>query len=83
MPLNIEGIYREDLQSVVQLPQQWSTVNGKSKSLVVAQSHEAECLSWTSVEAGILKMTFPTDVLANTCKQVEGEKSPPSSIVLM
>jgi hypothetical protein len=38
------------LQSVVQLPQQWSAVNGKSKDLVVAQSHEASCFSWSSVE---------------------------------
>jgi hypothetical protein len=38
MSLSIEGIYCDDLQSVVQLPQQWSALNGKSKDLVVAQS---------------------------------------------
>jgi len=52
MPLYIEGIYCEDLQSVVQLPQQWSAVNGKSKSLVVVQSHEVSCLNWSSEEVG-------------------------------
>lgn len=35
-------------------PQQWAAVDGKSKNLVVAQSHEASCFSWSSVEAGIL-----------------------------
>ena len=50
MSLYIEGMYCDDLQSVVQLPQQWSAVNGKSKDLVVAQSHEASCFSWSSVE---------------------------------
>jgi hypothetical protein len=38
MSHNIEGIYCDDLQSVVQLSQQWSTMNGKSKNLVVVQS---------------------------------------------
>ena len=52
MFLYIEGIYCDDLQSVVQLTQQWSAVNGKFKNLVVAQSHEASCLSWSSVEVG-------------------------------
>ena len=42
--------YCDDLQSVVQLTQQWSAVNGKSKNLVVAQSHKASCFSWSSVE---------------------------------
>jgi hypothetical protein len=46
----IKGISYDDLQSVVQLPQQWSAVNGKSKNLVVAQSYEASCFSWSSVE---------------------------------
>ena len=47
MSLSIEGSYCDDLQSVVQLSQQWSAVNGKSKNLAVAQSHEASCLSWS------------------------------------
>jgi hypothetical protein len=42
-------------------------VNRKSKNLEVAQSHEAKCLSWSSVQAGILKKV-PTDVLASKCK---------------
>ena len=58
----IEGIYCDDLHSVVQLTQQWSAVNGKSKNLVVAQSHGA-CLTWSSVYLGILKRWVPTDVL--------------------
>lgn len=33
-----KGICCNDLQSVVQLPQHWAAGNGKSKSLVVAQS---------------------------------------------
>ena len=40
-------IYWNDLQAAVQLIQQWLTVNGKSKNLVVAQSHKAGYLSWT------------------------------------
>jgi hypothetical protein len=36
MSLYIKGIYCNDLQSVVQ---QWAVVDGKSKNLVVAQSH--------------------------------------------
>ena len=36
----VKGIYYHDLQSVVQLTQQWAAVNGKSRNLVVAQSHE-------------------------------------------
>jgi hypothetical protein len=52
MSLYIEGIYCDDLQSVVQLTQQWAAVNGKSKYLAVAQSHKASCLSWSSVEVG-------------------------------
>ena len=34
MSLYVEGIYYNDLQSVVQLTQQWSAVNGKNESLV-------------------------------------------------
>ena len=52
MSLYIKGIYYDDLQSIVQLTQQWTAVDGKSKNLVVAQSHEASCFSWSSVEEG-------------------------------
>jgi hypothetical protein len=45
MPLYIKGICCDDLQSIVQLPQQWSAVNGKPKYLVVASS-----FSWSSIE---------------------------------
>jgi hypothetical protein len=45
----LEGIYCDDLQAAVQLTQQWSAVDGKSKNLVV-QSQEASCFSWSSVE---------------------------------
>jgi hypothetical protein len=50
MSLYIEGIYCDDLESVVQLTQQWSAVNGESMNLAVAQSHEASCFIWSSVE---------------------------------
>jgi hypothetical protein len=50
MSLYIEGIYCDDLKSVDQITQQWSAVNGKSKNLVVAQSHKSSCFSWSSVE---------------------------------
>jgi hypothetical protein len=50
MSLYIEGICYDDLQSVSPTLQQWSAVNGKSKNLVIAQSHEASCFSWSSVE---------------------------------
>ena len=36
----------------LQSSQQWSAVNGKSKDLVVAQSYEAGCFSWSFVEVG-------------------------------
>ena len=52
MPLYIKDICCDDLQSVVQLPKQWSAVDGKSKNLVVPQSHEASCLNWSSVGVG-------------------------------
>jgi hypothetical protein len=39
--LYIQGIYCNDLQSVVQLTQQWAAGNEKS--------HEASCFSWSSV----------------------------------
>ena len=48
MSLCSKGNYWNDLQSVVHLTQQWSAVNGKSKNLEVAQSHEASCCSWSS-----------------------------------
>lgn len=46
MSLCIKGIYFNELQSVVQLTQQWAAVDGKSESLVV---DEASCLTWPSV----------------------------------
>lgn len=49
----IKGIYWNDLQAAVQLMQQWLAVNRKSKNPVVAQSHKAGCLSWSSIYAGI------------------------------
>jgi hypothetical protein len=52
MTLNIEGIYCDDLEFVVQLTQQRSALNRKVKNLVVAQSHEAGCFSWSSVAVG-------------------------------
>lgn len=45
MPLYIKGICCNDFQ----LTQQWAAVSEKSKSLVVSQSHEAGCFSWSSV----------------------------------
>jgi hypothetical protein len=45
MSLYIKGIYCYDLQSAVQLTQQWTAVDGKSKNLVVARSHEASYFS--------------------------------------
>ena len=41
------GKYLNDLQTAFQLGQKWAAVNGKSKDLVVAQSHEARCFSWS------------------------------------
>ena len=52
MSLFIKGIYCNDLQSIVQLTQQWAVVNEKTKDQVVAQSHVVSCLSWSSVEEG-------------------------------
>jgi hypothetical protein len=52
MSLYIKGIYCDDLQSVVQLPQQWTADYRKSMNLVVAQSHKGSCLNWSSVEVG-------------------------------
>lgn len=50
--VSIKGIYHNDSQAVVQLTQQWAAVCRKSKNPVVAQSHEAGCFSWASVEVG-------------------------------
>jgi len=50
MSLYIEGIYCDELHSIVQLTQQWAAVRRKSKNPVVAQSYEAGCFSWASVE---------------------------------
>jgi len=52
MSLNIKGNYCNNLQSAVQLTQQWAAVDGKSKDLVVAQSHEAECFFGNPKEIG-------------------------------
>ena len=41
MSLYIEGIYCDNLQSVVQLAQQCAAVDGKSKNLVAVQFHKA------------------------------------------
>jgi hypothetical protein len=51
MSLYIKGNYLNDLQATVQLTQQWAAVNGGggSRNLVVAQSHEVGCFSWSSV----------------------------------
>jgi hypothetical protein len=62
MSLYIEGIYCDDLQSAVQLSQQWSAV-------VVAQSHKASCFSWSSVEVG------SDFLLASKCKQAKKSES--------
>ena len=42
-------IYWNDLQSAVQLSQQWAAVNGNPKNPVAAKFQEAGCLSWLSV----------------------------------
>lgn len=52
MSLYIEEMYCDDLQCIDKLLQQCSAVNGKSKNLVVAQSHEVGYFSWSSVEVG-------------------------------
>ena len=44
-----KGNYWDSLQSPVQLTHRWAAVDGKFKNLVVAQSHEDECFSWSSV----------------------------------
>ena len=46
--LYIKGNYYNDLESIVQLTQPWTSANGKFKNLVVVQSHGA-CLTWSSV----------------------------------
>ena len=66
MSLYIEGIYCDDLQSIVQLPQQWAAVNGKSKNLVVSQSHGLAVSAGSnrcagkSVQAGEEEMNLPS-----------------------
>jgi hypothetical protein len=47
--LYIKGIYYNEFQSAVQLPQQLAAVNEKSKNLVVVQSSEAKCISGSFV----------------------------------
>ena len=44
-----------DCEAAEKLIQQALAVDEKSKNLVVAQSHKAECLSWSSVCAGVPK----------------------------
>jgi len=46
------SIYREDLQSVVHLSQQWAAVDAKCKNPVVVQFHKVSFLSYFSVEVG-------------------------------
>lgn len=53
------GIYLNDFHVEVQ---QWLVMNGKSKNLVVAQSHKTECLSWSSVYIGVQKKWAPKPV---------------------
>jgi len=50
-------------------------VDGKSKNLVVARSHEVRCFSWSSVQAGSLKKRVLTDVLAGKYQQVKKSES--------
>ena len=59
-------IFCYDLKTVVQVTQQWATVNGKFKTLAIAQSHKASCLSWSSV-----------DIVwqASKCKKLKSESS--------
>jgi hypothetical protein len=47
--INIMKICWNDLQSAVQLSQQWAAVNGNPKNPVAAKFQEAGCLSWLSV----------------------------------
>jgi hypothetical protein len=60
MYIYMKGIFWDDLQVAVQLTQQWSAVNEKSKNLVHAQFHEAGCFSWSSV-------WNPKEVASNRC----------------
>ena len=45
----LREIIRMTYSSAVQLTQEWAAVDGKSKDLVVAQSHEAGGFSQSSV----------------------------------
>ena len=78
MSLYIEGMYCDDLQSVVQLPQQCSAVHGKSRDLAVAQAHEA---------SSFLQLAFCSGRFQQMCWQVSASRqrrvSLPSSNVLM
>jgi hypothetical protein len=68
MSLYIKGIDWNDFQSVVQLTQQWAAVSGKSKNLVVAQSHEA-------VSAGLLyKLKSLRSRFQQICWQVSASR---------
>lgn len=57
-------IYLNDFYVEVQ---QWLVMNGKSKHLVVAQSHKTECLSWFPVYAGDQKKWAPKPVKEWIC----------------
>ena len=67
MSLYIKGIRYNDLQSVVQLTQKWSAVNGKSKYIENAQLHEASCLS---IKLVFLKKVL-TDVFTSKSKKAK------------
>ena len=64
-------VYWNDLQTAVQ---QRLSVNGKSKNLVVAQSHEAGCLRWSSVCAGVMNRQAPVPVKEWMCGQCKGRR---------
>jgi hypothetical protein len=57
----LKETFWDELQSSVQLMQQWAVMNGKSKNLIVAQSLEAICFSWSS---GIC---WNTEVVSDRC----------------
>ena len=65
MSLYIEGICFDDLPTIVQLPQQWSAVNG---SLRIQSTKPV-------VSAGLLQKEIPKDVLASKCKQLKKSES--------
>ena len=43
--LKSQNLWSVSIESTLQLTQQWTAMDGKSKNLVVSQSHEASCLS--------------------------------------